>query len=76
MMLGTLSTLGNLRIKLNKARSQAFRAQVFPSDGKSAFCLVVNLFLEQPKINEEDSNIHDSLLHSFNIWIQIINEFI
>jgi hypothetical protein len=40
----------------------SFRAQVFPRDVKSALCLVVNLFLEQPKVNGKDSNIHDSLM--------------
>jgi hypothetical protein len=34
----------------------------FPRDVKSALCLVVNLFLEQPKVKDEDSNIHDSLM--------------
>ncbi len=29
---------------------------------KSALCLLVNLFLEQPKIKDEDSNISNSLM--------------
>ena len=35
---------------------------VYPRDVKSALCLLVNLFLEQPKVKDEDSNIHDSLM--------------
>ncbi len=63
MMLGTLSTLGNLSIKLSMARSQVlFLDQFFPRDVKSALCLVVNLFLEQPKVKDEDRNIRDSLM--------------
>jgi hypothetical protein len=63
MTLGTLSTLANLSLKLNLARSQtSFRAHVFPRDVKSALCLVVNLFLEQTKVDDEFSKIHDSLM--------------
>jgi hypothetical protein len=63
MMLGTLSSLGNLSIKLNMARSQAlFWTKFFQRDIKSALCLIVNLFLEQPKVKDEDSNICDSLM--------------
>jgi hypothetical protein len=40
----------------------SFWAQVFPRDFKSALCLLVNLFLEQPKVKDEDSNIRDSLM--------------
>jgi hypothetical protein len=40
----------------------SFWAQVFPRDVKSALCLAVNLFLEQPKVNDKDSNIRDSLM--------------
>jgi hypothetical protein len=36
--------------------------KVCPNDVKSALCLVVNLFLEQPKVKDEDSNIHDSFM--------------
>ena len=35
---------------------------MFPRDVKSALCMVVNLFFEQPKVNDEDSNIRDSLM--------------
>jgi hypothetical protein len=40
----------------------SFLDNVFPRDVKSALCLLVNLFLEQPKIKDEDSNISDSLM--------------
>ncbi len=36
--------------------------RVFPRDVKSALCLVVNLFLEQPKVKDKESNISDSLM--------------
>ena len=54
--MGTLSTSVNLSIKLN------IKDNVFPRDVKSTLCLLVNLFLEQPKIKDEDSNISDSLM--------------
>ncbi len=45
------------------ARSQVhFWMKFFPRDVKSALCLLVNLFLEQPKVKDEDSNICDSLM--------------
>ncbi len=40
----------------------SFWDQVFPRDVKSALCLVVVLFLEQPKVKDKDSNIRDSLM--------------
>jgi hypothetical protein len=40
----------------------SFWDQVFSRDVKSALCLVVNLFLEQPKVKDKDSNISDSLM--------------
>ena len=40
----------------------SFWDKVFPRDVNSALCLVVNLFLEQPKVKDKDSNIHDSLM--------------
>jgi hypothetical protein len=39
-----------------------FWDQVFPRDVKSALCLFVNLFLEQPKVKDKDSNISDSFM--------------
>jgi hypothetical protein len=39
-----------------------FGTKFFPRDVKSALCLVVNQFLEQPKVKDKDSNICDSLM--------------
>jgi hypothetical protein len=49
---------------LTKQRKKpvSFWDKVFPRDAKSALCLVVNLFLDQPKIKDKDSNIHDSFM--------------
>jgi hypothetical protein len=59
----TLSTLANLSINLNMERSLVLILDnVFPRDVKSALCLLVNLFLEQLKIKDKDSNISDSLM--------------
>ncbi len=63
MTLVTISTLGNLSIKLNMARSQVlFWTKFFQGILKSALCLLVNLFLEQPKVKDKSSNIRDSLM--------------
>ena len=35
---------------------------VHPRDVKSALCLLVRLFGEQPKVSDEDSDIQDSLM--------------
>jgi hypothetical protein len=40
----------------------SFGDKVFPRDVKSALCLVVNLFLEQPKVKDKDSNMCYSLI--------------
>jgi hypothetical protein len=40
----------------------SFQDQVFPRNVKTALCLVMNLFLEQPKVKDKDSNIRDSLM--------------
>jgi hypothetical protein len=61
-MLGTLSTLGNLNKTKHGKKPGSFWAQVFPRDVKSPLCLVVNLFLEQPKVNDKDSKSCDSLI--------------
>jgi hypothetical protein len=60
---GNTLHIGKLEYK-NKhgKKSGSFTAQVFPRDVKSALCLVVNLFLEQTKVDDEDSNIRDSLM--------------
>jgi hypothetical protein len=47
-------------------KPDSFWDQVFPRDVKSALCLVVNLFLEQPKVKDKDSNISDSLMKLIN----------
>ncbi len=39
---------------------------------KSALCLLIRLFLEQPKISVEDSEIHDSVMQ--DIKKSAINE--
>jgi hypothetical protein len=55
--------IGKLECKTKHGkRSGSFRAHVFPRDVKSSLCLVVNLFLEQTKVDDKDSNIHDSLM--------------
>jgi hypothetical protein len=43
-------------------RPGSFRVHVFPRDVMSVLCLIVNLFLEQTKVDDKDSNIHDSLM--------------
>jgi hypothetical protein len=60
---GNTLHIGKLEYKTKHGKKPgSFMAQVFPGDVKSALCLVVNLFLEQPKVNGKDSNIHDSLM--------------
>jgi hypothetical protein len=50
----------------------SFWDKVLTRDVKSALCLVVNLFLEQPKVKDKDSNIRDSLMKL--IKTQAVNE--
>jgi hypothetical protein len=60
---GNTLHIGKLEFKTKHGKkSGSFWDQVFPRDVKSALCLVVNLFLEQPKVNDEDGNICDSLM--------------
>jgi hypothetical protein len=60
---GNTLHMGQLECKTKHGKNpDSFRASVFPRDVKSAPDLVVNLFLEQNKINGKDSNIHYSLL--------------
>jgi hypothetical protein len=60
---GNTLHIGKLEYKTKHGKKPgSFRAKVFPRDVKSALCLVMNLFLEQPKVNDEDSNICDSLM--------------
>jgi hypothetical protein len=65
--------IGKIEYKTKHGQKPGFfRAQVFPRDVKSALCLVVNLFLEQTKVNDKDINIHDSLMKS--IKTSAVNE--
>jgi hypothetical protein len=60
---GNTLHFGKLEYKTKYGKKPgSFGAQGFPRDVKSALCLLVNLFLEQPKVNDEDSNICDSLM--------------
>ena len=60
---GNTLHIGKLEYKTKHGKKPgSFLDDVFPRDVKSAFCLLVNLFLEQPKIKDEDSNISDSLM--------------
>jgi hypothetical protein len=43
-------------------KTDSFLLHVYPRDVKSALSLVVKLFLEQTKVANEVSNIHDSLM--------------
>ncbi len=43
-------------------KADSFVSHVYPRDVKSALYLVVNLFLEQTKVADDVSNIHDSLM--------------
>jgi hypothetical protein len=43
-------------------KPNSFIKYVHPRDVKSALCLLVRLFLEQPKVSDEDSKVHDSLM--------------
>jgi hypothetical protein len=59
---GNTLHIGKLEYKTTHGKkSDSFRANVFPRDVKSALCLVVNLFLEQTKVDDKDSKINDSL---------------
>jgi hypothetical protein len=60
---GNALHIGKLEYKTKHGKNPgSLRDQVFPRDVKSALCLVVNLFLEQPKVEDKDSNTHDSLM--------------
>jgi hypothetical protein len=61
---GNTLCIGKLEYIANHGKKHdSFWDQVFSRDVKSALCLVVNLFLEQPKVKDEDSNISDSLMN-------------
>ncbi len=60
---GNTLHIGKLENKTKHGKkADSFLSHVYPRDVKSAFCLVVNLFLEQTKVANEVSNIHDSLM--------------
>jgi hypothetical protein len=60
---GNTLHIGKLEYKTKHGKKPgSFGAKVFPRDVKSALSLVVNLFLEQPKVNDEDSDICVSLM--------------
>ena len=55
--------VGKLKFKTKHGKKpNSFMKYVHPRDVKSALCLLVQLFLEQPKVSDEDSDIHDSLM--------------
>ncbi len=55
--------IGKLEYKTkHRKKPGSFLDNVFPRGVKSALCLLVNLFLEQPKIKDKDSKISDSLM--------------
>jgi hypothetical protein len=60
---GNTLNIGKLEHKAKHGKKPgSFLDKVFPRDVKSALCLLVNLFLEQPRVKVEDSNICDSLM--------------
>jgi hypothetical protein len=55
--------IGKLEYKTKYGKkADSFLSHVHPRDVKSALYLVVNPFLEQTKVADEESNIHDSLM--------------
>ncbi len=60
---GNTLNIGKLDYKTKHGKEPgSFLDGVFPRNVKSALCLLVNLFLEQPKVKDKDSNICDSLM--------------
>jgi hypothetical protein len=60
---GNTLHIGKLEYKSkHEKKPGSFLDNVFPRDVKSALCLLVNQFLEQPKIKDKDSNISESLM--------------
>ena len=51
-----------LEFRIKHGKPNSFVKHVHPRDVKSALCLLVRLFGEQPKVSDEDSDIHDSLM--------------
>ncbi len=55
--------VGKLEFKTKHGKKpNSFIKHVHPRDVKSARCLIVRLFLEQPKVSVEDSEIHDLVM--------------
>jgi hypothetical protein len=55
--------VGKLEFKTKHGKKpNSFIKHIHPRDVKSALCLVVRLFLEQPKVSAEDCEIHDSVM--------------
>jgi len=55
--------VGKLEFKTKYGKKpNSFIKHVHPRDVKSALCLVVRLFLEQPKVSAEDSEIYDLVM--------------
>ena len=70
---GNKLRVGMLEFKTKHGKKpNSFIKHVHPRDVKSALCLVVWLFLEQPKVSAEDSEIHDSVMQ--DIKKSAINE--
>ncbi len=60
---GNTLHIGKLEYKTKHGKKPgSFLDNVIPRDVKSALCLLVSLFLEQPKIKDKDSNIPDFLM--------------
>jgi hypothetical protein len=60
---GNTLNIGKLEYETKHGKKPgSFLDEVFPRDVKSALCLLVNLFLEQLKVKDEDSKICDSLM--------------
>ena len=55
--------VGKLEFKTKYGKKpDSFIKHVHPRDVKSALCLIVRLFLEQPKVSAKDSEIYDSVM--------------
>ena len=60
---GTKLHVGKLEFKTKHGKKpKSFIKHVRPRDVKSALCLVVRFFFEQPKVSAEDSEIHDLVM--------------
>ncbi len=65
--------VGKLEFKTKHGKKpNSFIKHVHQRDVKSALCLLVRLFLKQPKVSVEDSKIHDSVMQ--DIKKSAINE--